>query len=258
MLEYDKGVLMSELAKRLITGALLIGIVALVAWIDSFGLTWLFFGVIYLFSFYEALKLFGMSERNSLYFWALLVWIVAAIYPNPDDLFFLIALLFAAFEAYTQERDWQKFLPFLYPTASFLFLLALYHDFGMDALIWLVIVVALTDIGAYFTGRAIGKHPFCKTSPKKTWEGVIGGVIIATIAGSYYALILVDLPYGIVISLLTAVAAVFGDLFESYLKRLAGVKDSGNILPGHGGILDRVDGYLFAAVAMVILLRGLL
>ncbi len=249
---------MSEFAKRMLTGAALIALVAFVAWIDNLYLTWGFFGVVYLFAFYEALRLYGMSERNSLYFWALFLWLVALFYPNPDDLFFVVAMLFASFEAYTQERDWQKFLPFLYPTASFLFLFALYHDFGMEALIWLVIVVALTDIGAYFTGRAIGKHPFCKTSPKKTWEGVVGGVVLATVAGSYYALVLVDLPFGIVISLLVAVASIFGDLFESYLKRRAGLKDSGNILPGHGGVLDRVDGYLFAAPAMVILLRGLL
>ncbi len=249
---------MSELTKRLITGAVLIAVVALVAWIDNFFLTWAFFGVIYLFAFYEALGLFDMKDQNSLYFWAVALWIVAAFYPNPDDLFFIALMIFAGYEAYTQDRNFKKFLPFLYPTASFLFLLSLYHDFGMEALIWLVIVVALTDIGAYFSGRAFGKHPFCKTSPKKTWEGVIGGVLIATIVGSYYALMLVDLPYAIVISFLTSVAAVFGDLFESYLKRRAGVKDSGNILPGHGGVLDRVDGYLFAAPAMVVLLRGLL
>ncbi len=249
---------MTELQKRLATGALLIAVVALVAWVDSFFLTWLFFGVVYLFAFYEALRLYGMQNKNSLYFWAATIWLIAAFYPNPDDLFFIVAIVFASFEAYTQERDFAKFLPFLYPVSSFLFLLALYHDFGMDALVWLVIVVAGTDIFAYFTGRMFGKHPFCPTSPKKTWEGVIGGVVVATIAGSWYALRLVDLPYGIVISLLVAIAGVFGDLFESYLKRRAGLKDSGAILPGHGGVLDRVDGYLFAAPAMVILLRGLL
>ena len=246
------------MAQRFITGAVLIAVVAFVAWIDNFWLTWAFFGVIYLLGFYEALKLYGMSEQNSLYFWAAALWLVAAFYPNPDDLVFIALLVFAAYEAYTQDRNFQKFIPFLYPVASFLFLLSLYHDFGMEALIWLVIVVALTDIGAFFTGKAIGKHPFCPTSPKKTWEGVIGGVVIATIAGSYYALVLVDLPFAITISLLVSIASVFGDLFESYLKRRAGVKDSGNILPGHGGVLDRVDGYLFAGPAMVILLRGLL
>ncbi|BAF70773.1 phosphatidate cytidylyltransferase [Nitratiruptor sp. SB155-2] len=249
---------MSEFAKRMVTGVVLIAVVALVAWIDSFFLTWLFFGIIFLLAFYEAMRLYGMQNYNSLYFWAFFTWIVASFYPNPDDLFFLVALVFAGYEAFTQDKDSKKFLPFLYPMASFLFLLSLYHDFGMEALVWLVIVVALTDVGAYFTGRAIGKHPFCKTSPKKTWEGVFGGVIVATIFGSWYGVQLVELWQSIVISLLASFAGVFGDLFESYLKRRAGVKDSGNILPGHGGILDRVDGYLFAAPTMVILLRGLL
>ncbi len=249
---------MSELTKRILTATLLIALVVLVAWIDNYYLTWAFLGVIYLFGFYESLRLYGMQEYDKLYFWALFLWLLAAFYPNPDDLFFVVALIFASYEAYTQDRDWKKFLPFLYPVASFLYLFALYHDFGMEALIWLVIVVAGTDMGAYVVGRTLGRHPFCKTSPNKTLEGVIGGVLIATIAGSYYALSLVDLPYGIAISFLSAIAAVFGDLFESYLKRMANLKDSGHILPGHGGILDRVDGYLFAAPAMVILLRGLL
>ncbi len=249
---------MNELTKRVITGALLIAVVGLIAWIDSFFLTWAFLGLLYLFGFYEALKLYGMEEYNTLYFWAAALWLVAAFYPNPDDLFFVVALIFASYEAYTQDRDWKKFLPFLYPAASFLFLFSLYHDFGMEAMIWLVIVVASTDTGAYVVGRLIGRHPFCKTSPKKTWEGVIGGVVLATAIGSWYALVLVDLPFGIAISLLVSIASIFGDLFESYLKRRAGLKDSGTILPGHGGVLDRVDGYLFAAPAMVVLLRGLL
>ncbi len=246
------------MAKRFITGAVLIAVVALIAWVDSFWLTWAFFGVIYLFAFYEALNLYGMKEHNNLYFWALILWVVAAFYPNPDDLFFVVAIIFASFLAYHKDYDTKNFLPFLYPAASFLFLLSLYKDFGMDALIWLVIIVALTDIGAYFVGKAFGRRKFCDTSPNKTWEGVIGGVLIATVAGSYYGLVLVDTAFSVVISLLVSVASVFGDLFESYLKRRAGVKDSGNILPGHGGVLDRVDGYLFAAPSMVILLRGLL
>ena len=244
--------------ERLITGAALIAVVALIAWIDNFWLTWAFFGIIYLFGFYEALRLYGMEDHNHLYFWAVALWLIAAFYPNPDDLFFVVAIIFASFLAYHQDYDTRNFLPFLYPVASFLFLLSLYKDFGMEALIWLVIVVALTDVGAFFVGRAFGRRQFCPTSPKKTWEGVVGGVALATIVGSYYALILVDLPFAIIISFLVSVAGVFGDLFESYLKRRAGVKDSGNILPGHGGVLDRVDGYLFAGPAMVILLRGLL
>jgi phosphatidate cytidylyltransferase len=88
---------------------------------------------------------------------------------------------------------------------------------------------------------------------------VVGGVFFATIFGSYlaYSIDLVSIHVAIIVSLLTSIASIFGDLFESYLKREAGVKDSGNILPGHGGILDRVDGYLFGGIIMVITLRAI-
>jgi len=103
-----------------------------------------------------------------------------------------------------------------------------------------------------------GKRQFCVTSPNKTIEGVVGGVVIATFAGFFTGSMLVDWPQALLISFGVSVASIFGDLFESYLKREAGVKDSGNILPGHGGMLDRVDGYLFSGIVMVLLLRGLL
>jgi len=250
--------IIKENSQRFVTGTILLAVVVAVGLIDNYFLTWAFFGVIYMFAFYETLKLLKMDSHNNLFFWAFILWIVAYFYPNPDDLFFVIAIIFASFLAYHKDYDLKNFLPFLYPTSSFLFLLALYHDFGMNSLIWLLIVVAISDIGAFFIGKLIGKTPFSETSPNKTLEGAIGGVVLATFFGSFYALTLVDLPYAIVISFLTSIAGIFGDLFESYLKRRAKVKDSGNILPGHGGVLDRVDGYLFAGPAMVILLRGLL
>ena len=116
----------------------------------------------------------------------------------------------------------------------------------MISLLWLLIAVAVTDIGAYFVGKSIGKTPFCPTSPKKTMEGVVGGVLIATVTATFVGTTIVDIEKALLISLLASLASVFGDLFESSLKRQAGVKDSGTILPGHGGVLDRIDGYLFA------------
>jgi phosphatidate cytidylyltransferase len=80
---------------------------------------------------------------------------------------------------------------------------------------------------------------------------------VATILGFFAGAAIVDSEKAALISLLVAASSVFGDLFESYLKRQAGVKDSGTILPGHGGILDRIDGFLFASIVMVVLLRGL-
>lgn len=249
--------IVKENKTRFFTGAVLVGVVVLIGLIDNFFIIWLFLGVVYLFSFYEAMRLFKV-DNNQMYAYALAIWILALIYPNPDDLFFLIAVIFASILAYTRNFDKRLFLPFLYPVASFLFLLALYADFGVNALFWLLVVVALTDIGAYFTGKLAGKRPFCETSPNKTMEGVVGGVLIATFAGFFVGSSLVDWPQALIISLGVSVASIFGDLFESYLKRQAGVKDSGDILPGHGGMLDRVDGYLFGGVIMVLLLRGLL
>ncbi|MBN2824311.1 MAG: phosphatidate cytidylyltransferase, partial [Campylobacterales bacterium] len=231
-------------------------------WIDSFTLTWLFLGAVYLFAFHEAMRLFGLTSSSS-YFWALSLWIIAYFYPNPDDLFFLIAIIFASALAFTQNFDYKLLRPFLYPVSGMLFILVLYKDFGMMAMIWLLVVVALTDVGAFFTGKAIGKHPFCATSPNKTWEGVFGGVILATavatsMASIYEQMFIADWQIVFLVSLMTSIASVFGDLFESFLKRQAGVKDSGTLLPGHGGVLDRIDGYLFGGIVMVIALRAVL
>jgi len=242
--------------ERFVTGIGLILVVALIGWIDSSILTWLFLGIAFMFSIYEAMKLFDVDD-NTLYVYALALWAISFFYINPDDLLFLALIAYTSWMVYKSEVDFKKVYIFLYPTASFLFLLALYKGFGMEALIWLVIVVALTDTAAYFTGRAIGKTQFCPVSPKKTWEGVIGGVVIATIAGGFYGVLFVSPILAVFISLIVSFASIFGDLFESYLKRHAGVKDSGNLLPGHGGVLDRTDGYLFGGILMVILLRGL-
>lgn len=107
-----------------------------------------------------------------------------------------------------------------------------------------VLIVAFADIGAYFSGRAFGKHKLAtNVSPKKTWEGLVGGVVANLI---FVAVLLVTLnvdhwPILLGLVMITVLASVLGDLLESMVKRHRGIKDSGNILPGHGGILDRLD-----------------
>ncbi|WP_345972816.1 phosphatidate cytidylyltransferase [Sulfurimonas diazotrophicus] len=246
----------TETTKRVVTGAALIGAVILLGWIDNFMLMWLVLGGVYLLAFYEAANLYGLHHNASFAFAAML-WLLAAVYPYPDDLFVLMGVVFAAYAAYKPSTDWRLFLPFAYPTAGMLFFLTLYQDYGLVAMAWLIVVVAAADIGAYVVGKSIGKTKFSETSPNKTLEGVVGGIVIATVAGVFVGLRVVNVEVAITVSLATAVSAVFGDLYESYLKRRAGVKDSGHVLPGHGGVLDRIDGYLFGAVVMVILLRGL-
>ncbi len=248
---------LNSLQQRIFTGIALLALVGLIGWLDNFFVMWLFLGVVYLFAFYEAMKLFGLSSPSA-YFWASALWLFAYVYPNPDDLFFLVAIIFAAAIAYLHNFDKQLILPFLYPVSGILFFLILYKDFGIAAMFWLLATVALTDVGAFFVGKAIGKTKFSDTSPNKTLEGVIGGVAIATVVGTYAGLYIAPFWIALIVTFVVSVASVFGDLFESYLKREAGVKDSGDLLPGHGGILDRIDGYLFGAPMMVIALRAFL
>jgi phosphatidate cytidylyltransferase len=110
-------------------------------------------------------------------------------------------------------------------------------------------VVFAGDTGAYLVGMMIGKKKLMPMiSPKKTVEGALGGLFFSTIMGillSYY--LNQPAPHMIVLSLAAGIAGQFGDLFESQLKRVAAVKDSGTIMPGHGGVLDRIDGVLFAS-----------
>ncbi len=113
----------------------------------------------------------------------------------------------------------------------------------------IIFSIWINDTMAYIVGSLIGKTPFSKISPKKTWEGTIGGAIlcVAVIALIAYLTKLLPVKDAAIIAALCAIFGTMGDLFESKLKRMAGVKDSGSIMPGHGGFLDRFDSLLFAA-----------
>jgi phosphatidate cytidylyltransferase len=138
---------------------------------------------------------------------------------------------------------------FFYALLPALALLWVRERGGLDLVIWAFIVTWSTDIGAYFAGRRFGRRKLAPTiSPNKTVEGLYGGIAAATLFGGAWVLAaglgkpLLSFPP------LFAIAAQMGDLFESWMKRRAGVKDSGNWLPGHGGVLDRLDGLVPVAV----------
>ena len=241
---------------RVVTGLALVAAVLVIGLIDNFFIMWLVLGAIYLLAFKEALKLFGI-ENDELVVYGAVVWLLAAIYPYGDDLFVLAGVAYASAVAFNKDITWKNFLPFISPTAGMLFIFTMYQEYGVMSLLWLLVVVALTDVGAYAVGKSMGKTRFSETSPNKTMEGVVGGIAVATIGGMFVGLGIVDLGVSLVISFMVAVSSIFGDLFESSLKRAADVKDSGDLLPGHGGVLDRIDGYLFGAIVMLVLLRGL-
>jgi len=133
---------------------------------------------------------------------------------------------------------------------------------GRLALLTVLLAVWADDTAAYFVGRAIGRHRMAPTlSPKKSWEGFVAGTI-AAIAVAFFALYQDRDSYltiweAVVLGLAVAVAAALGDLFESAVKRDVGVKDSGRLLGGHGGFLDRLDAQLFAGPAAYVVLLAL-
>jgi phosphatidate cytidylyltransferase len=141
------------------------------------------------------------------------------------------------------------YLPFL---AGFLILLARPSN-GLERVMTFVVLVGCNDTFAYLTGILFGKHPLApKISPKKTIEGVIGSLVFTTLGGAiaFHYIMESDWWLGALAGLLTVFTATSGDLIESALKRDMAIKDMGNLLPGHGGIMDRLDSVLFAAPAL--------
>jgi len=140
---------------------------------------------------------------------------------------------------------------------SFLAFPQLDGEYTPYLLIIVFVLIWAFDTGAYMSGMALGRHKlFPRLSPKKTWEGVIGGAILTVLASLvishfYQAINTTGMVYA---ALLTAIGATFGDLAESMLKRSVDIKDSGKLLPGHGGLLDRIDSLLFVGPMIYVFL----
>ena len=132
---------------------------------------------------------------------------------------------------------------------------------GREALLLLMLTIVISDSAQYYTGRALGRRPLAPAiSPKKTLEGAIGGMVVGTLAFVVGARFIFDRVPLLLLGLAGASIAalgIVGDLFESLLKRSAGVKDSGTIIPGHGGVLDRIDSWLFASPVYYVFIRYL-
>ena len=120
---------------------------------------------------------------------------------------------------------------------------------GVALIVIIVLLTAFFDIGSYFTGRAIGRHPLAPVlSPKKTWEGLVGGIVTTVAVAALLSTIdyfILDLRHALILTAIVVLLAPLGDAAESMIKRSLGVKDMGSVLPGHGGMLDRIDAFLF-------------
>ncbi len=206
---------------------------------------------------------------------ALLVWSVAPVFDNLDLSVFYAILLFmmiyvlARLALSLKQTEGDAFGSAATSTFGVLYIagpLSL-TNFAMacdenaaGAILWMFALIWINDTGAYCVGSTMGKHRLCeRLSPKKSWEGFWGGMAFCIIASVIYAYIagynmLGSIAFGAIVS----VFATWGDLFESMLKRSADVKDAGNIIPGHGGVLDRIDSLLFVAPAAAIFAAFLL
>lgn len=177
---------------------------------------------------------------------------------------FYALVLVIALLMYAEWLDLTKNYPLLNRVGGLVYvglpvwsLLALYDAGGAMLILPLCLMVVATDIMAYFGGKLWGRHKIVPSiSPGKSWQG-LGCGMLAAAAVAVVASLTTPYPVSIVqalwIGLLIAAVAQCGDFFESFLKRQAGVKDSGTLLPGHGGILDRVDGLVFAAPVYALL-----
>lgn len=188
--------------------------------------------------------------------------VLADVYLGPPW-FTLLAIIVAVLMGWEwagmcKRQGWWMLLGCVYiavPTAAMIWLRG--DDIpGMTTIIWLFFVVWGADTGAYLTGRAIGGPKLAPSiSPKKTWAGFIGGISIASlISVGFHFHAPGDIVILAIIGFLVALASQLGDLLESMMKRHFGVKDSSNLIPGHGGVLDRVDGLVIGAVALAAIL----
>lgn len=238
-----------------------LGVAALAtAWIGG-TLFLLFWAIAAYFVWLEWVGITSASPRNSI----LPIGIVAifsmavALYYDAAAIAAIVAIIGAGVAAATANkgRRW-IFAGMIYAAFVLIPCVILRHDpkFGLVAIFWLFAAVWTADIGAYFAGRFFGGPLLApRVSPKKTWSGAIGGlaggVIVSTLVafagGVTPRLGLFAAAVGVVI------ASQFGDLFESAIKRHFGVKDASTLIPGHGGMMDRLDGFLVAAFAALLI-----
>ena len=257
---------MTPLALRIVTGVVLIAVALAAVWLgDTAFLALTTIAVLLMFA--EWSVMFGIGRGLRLAGLVLLAAVCGLAVFGPAGMQALQAVVLLAAGAaglglfargIARPRAFWVTSGLLYcglPGIALLWLRSVIDGAGLT--LGLLLVVWATDIGAYFAGRFIGGAKLApRISPNKTWAGAVGGVIAALLTMLAYAYKLQLAGAAVALMALAAglsVVTILGDLFESWLKRRAGVKDSGALLPGHGGVLDRLDGLVPAAVIAAVL-----
>ncbi|MCR6574137.1 phosphatidate cytidylyltransferase [Campylobacter insulaenigrae] len=237
---------------RILSAIVMIAAVLIIAIVNNFFINVILFGILLYLAFNEAKNLFNTKNASALV--ALCIFIIAVFLDKPFYIGLMGVIIILGYLVYKKSDNLKELMPYIYPTLPILMLYEVLSYGGMFVLFWLIMIVVACDSGAYFIGKLIGERAFSPTSPNKTLEGVVGGIVCAGVVGTILGTFEFSVIKSIYISLIVAIFAVIGDLLESYFKRQAGIKDSGNIIPGHGGILDRIDAVIIAAFAMATLI----
>lgn len=263
---------MNELLTRALTGALFVTVVLGSFWLGGYSTFSLFF-IVLIIGLKEFYQMFRDEQQVSikenaavvggvLFFVALCsVYLSRGIEALENSVFLIhnyLPILMVAFvfpfELFRNKKTPVPnvaitILGWLYVAIPFYFVVMMsFMDQGKHLLTGLFVLVWMNDTFAYLTGRFLGKTKlFERISPKKTWEGTMGGILFSLLTGFVLAYTMkMSYTFFLIAAPIVSLAAIFGDLFESLLKRSVKVKDSGNLLPGHGGILDRFDAVIFA------------
>jgi phosphatidate cytidylyltransferase len=242
----------SDLPKRAVVGLALVGLALAALWAGGWGF-WLVITVMAVLMIGEWATLAGDERQRRLTQYVMMVPLAILSPAAAGPGFLALGLIFGAFFFVAiVTRSGKLAAGQVYVGLPVLALLLLRdHPQGFAATLWTMAIVWVCDSGAYFAGRAIGGPKLAPSiSPNKTWAGLVGGLIAAILFSAAFVAIAPGAAIGwwlVAVSPVVAFASQIGDLYESHLKRVAGVKDSSNLLPGHGGILDRLDGLVFAA-----------
>ncbi len=255
-----------ELTLRIYSAIVLILVVLAATWIGGIAFRVLA-AVIGLLVYYEWSKMTQLAEHNlrgHAFGWFSMALIALNLVFGPADLtvpLFAGLVVTAALLSIFGRWSWWQVGGIFYSGLSAIALSAIRGEdsLGFVAMLFVFVVVWSTDILAYFVGRAIGGPKLApRISPGKTWSGAIGGTVAGVAGGMIVALMhFQDVGIWIpTVALALSVSSQIGDLFESFIKRRFGVKDSSNLIPGHGGVMDRVDGLVFACFAAFFLAVG--
>lgn len=241
----------SELLQRVTVGAILAVVAAIELWLGGLAF-WVLVTIASLIMLSEFAGLLKSSDRNCKLAMLALCVPLGLVSPLAAGASFFAAgaLIGMAIAVYLVSRDWRLGAGLLYvgiPTFALIWLRARPDD-GLLLAFWALSLVWATDIGAYFAGRGIGGAKIAPSiSPNKTWAGLVGGMVSAFMLSLFINRFFTLPEMLVMLSPLLAIFAQAGDFFESWMKRQAGVKDSGTLLPGHGGVLDRLDGLVTSA-----------